>query len=48
MSPSLKGSYDAQNVHGTLDTIADIDKWIKHVHLLDMEIEGKRQEWSHT
>lgn len=41
LSPSLKASYDAQNTHGTLDAISDLDEWIKHVHLLDTEIEGK-------
>ena len=45
LSPTLKASYDAQNTHGDLDKITDLDAWIERVHLLDCELENKRKEW---
>lgn len=45
LSPSLKLSYDAQNTHGNLDSITNLDEWIERVHLLDAEIDRKCQEW---
>lgn len=45
LSPELKLSYDAQNTHLNLDKIMDLDTWIEHVHLLDLELINKRAEW---
>lgn len=42
---ALKASYNANNTHGTLDVIADLEAWIQWVHLLDLENQSKREEW---
>lgn len=41
LSPALKTSYDTNNTHQDLDKIVDIDTWIEHVHLLDVELANK-------
>ncbi|KAF8235872.1 hypothetical protein L208DRAFT_1254475, partial [Tricholoma matsutake] len=45
LSPALKASYDANNTHGTLDAITDLEAWIQCMHLLDLENQNKREEW---
>jgi hypothetical protein len=45
LSSSLKLSYDAHNTHLDLDKMTDLDTWIEHIHLLDMELEAKCAEW---
>lgn len=45
LSPALKTLYNANNTHGTLDAIMDLEAWIQHVHLLDLENQSKCEEW---
>lgn len=45
LCPALKFSYDANNTHGDLDKIIDFNSWIGRVHLLDVELNNKRNEW---
>ena len=45
LSPNLKAAYDANNTHGDLDKITDLDLWIERVNLLDCELDNKRKEW---
>lgn len=41
LAPALKTLYDANNTHGTLDTINDLEGWVQRVHLLDQENQNK-------
>lgn len=45
LCPALKFSYDANNTHGDLDKIIDFNSWIGRVHLLDVELNNKQNEW---
>ncbi|KAF8225990.1 hypothetical protein L208DRAFT_1304167, partial [Tricholoma matsutake] len=48
LSTTLKASYDANNTHGTLDAIVDLEAWIQRVHLLDIENMNKREDGTTT
>lgn len=45
LSCTFKTLYNANNTHGTLDGITDLESWIQHIHLLDVENQSKCNEW---